>query len=296
VADLNGDRRLDLFLVYNEERPSRVLFGDGKGGFTDSGQAIGGSGLFGTGVRVADVDGDGDQDVWVTYFREKAHLYLNNGKGSFAPGHHVLANANAVTPGDLDRDGDVDVVSLPPGGGGPATVWLNTKGRFVRQEGTLGVGREAAATRTTDVDGDGDLDLVALARTGQSTLWENDGRGSFRSLEQTLDSGTHAAVGDIDGDGDQDLVIRGGVWLNVGDGRFTKAQTLDLGGLPTGAVLVDIDKDGDLDLLATRGTRETGRADVFLYVNTRQRAGAQVNGQYAPTRSRWRRDLVTTPA
>ena len=248
-----------------------MLFGDGKGGFTDSGQVIGGLGLFGTGVRVADVDGDGDQDVWVTYFREKARLYLNDGKGSFAPSDDVLDNANAVTLGDLDRDGDIDVVSLPPGGGGPATIWLNTRGRFARQKGTLDVGPETAATRTIDIDGDGDLDLVALARTGQSTLWENDGRGSFRILEQTLDFGTHAAVGDIDGDGDQDLVIRGGVWLNAGGGRFAKVQTLDLGGLPTGAVLVDIDKDGDLDLLATRGSRETGKADVFLYLNTRQR-------------------------
>jgi hypothetical protein len=58
LADFNGDRRLDLLLVYNEFT-SRVLFGDDKGGFTGSGRAIGPQGFSGTSARVVDIEGEG---------------------------------------------------------------------------------------------------------------------------------------------------------------------------------------------------------------------------------------------
>jgi len=269
IADFNGDKRLDLFLVYNEGRPSRLLFGDGKGGFTDSGRAIGAPGLNGTSVRVADVDADGDVDAFVTYYQERARLYLNDGKGSFTVSDQALDNA--VTLGDLDGDGDVDLLSLAPGGAGPASIWLNTKGRFSQQERTIDVGQDVAVIGLVDVDGDGDFDLVAVARSASSTLWENAGRGSFRKLAQTFEPGTRVAAGDIDLDGDQDLVIGTGVYLNAGGGRFDKVQTLNLGNLPTVLLLVDIDKDGDLDLVAARGSRETGKTQLLLFANTLRR-------------------------
>ena len=79
------------------------------------------------------------------------------------------------------------------------------------------------------------------------------------------------AAGDVDLDGDLDLVVGTAVWLNVGGGRFEKAQTFDSGDLPTALLLVDIDKDRDLDLLANRERRETGRTETLLFANTLRR-------------------------
>ncbi len=267
IADFNGDRALDLFLVYNGS-PSRVLFGDGKGGFTDSGQAVGVAGLNGVSAQAADVDADGDVDVFVSHYQQKDLLYVNDGNGRFTVGEQAF-DGNC-TLGDLDGDRDPDAACTPGGGKGPASIWFNTKGRFVLRDGTVDVGDDIVYVRLADLNGDAALDLVALNRTTGSTLWQNDGRGSFRKLEQVLNAAVLLTVGDIDLDGDADLVLGTTVWLNSGGGRFEKVQSLALDDLPTAQLLVDVDGDGDLDLLANRGDRARGTTELLLFTNTRR--------------------------
>ncbi len=268
IADFNGDRMLDLFLVYNG-RPSRLLFGDGKGGFTDSGRSIGEPGLNGTSVTAADVDGDGDLDALVSHFQQADLIYLNNGKGTFTVSPQAL-EGNAVL-GDVDGDGDPDAVCVPGGGEGPASIWLNTKGHFARQDAMLDIGEGIASLSLADFSGDRALDLVVLGRSAKTTLWKNNGRGGFQKLGPSLESGTRMSVGDIDLDGDPDLVVGNVVWLNIDGSRFENVQALDLGDLPTAMCLTDIDNDGDLDLLANRGSRALGRTELLLFENTLRR-------------------------
>ena len=116
-----------------------------------------------------------------------------------------------------------------------------------------------------------DIDLLALGRTAKSALWENDGRGSFRRLDQTFDSGTRMAAGDIDLDGKKDLIIGFAVWLNRGGGRFENAQTISPG-MASALELVDIDGDDDLDLLGAELDRTTGKANLLLFLNTLRRS------------------------
>jgi hypothetical protein len=257
-------------LVYNS-KPSRVLFGDRKGGFTDSGRAIGGPGLNGVSVLAADVDGDGDMDVLVSHYQQPDRIDVNDGKGTLTAGQAFEGNA---TLGDVDGDGDPDAICVPGGGLGTVSTWLNTKGRFVLQGRTFEVGAGVAYVVATDLDGDRDADLVVLGRAGTATtLWENDGLGTFRRLDQRLESGTQMTAGDVDLDGDQDLVLGNVLYLNAGGGRFEKVQTFDLGDLPIAPLLVDIDKDGDLDLLANRGNRQSGTTQLLLFVNTLRGSG-----------------------
>jgi len=261
VADFNGDKRPDLFLVYNEFQ-ARLLLGDGKGGFADSGRAIGPAGFNGTSARAADFDGDGDTDVIVTYYQHGARLYLNDGSGTLAESGQVLPEGLQV--GDIDNDGDPDFLSLDEKGA--VSVWLNDKGRFLRQDRTVNIGEGFLYIRIVDFDGDGDPDFVALSRAGNSLLWENIGRGEFRKLDHVFSPGTRLASGDIDGDGRRDLVIGSVVWRNAGGGKFENVQTLPLG-MMASLELVDIDGDGDLDLLGAGFVRETGRADLQLFLN-----------------------------
>lgn len=261
LSDFNGDGRLDLFLVYNEYA-SRILFGDGKGGFADSGRAIGPPGFNGTSVWAADFDGDRDIDVIVTYYRKGARLYLNDGAGTMVESDQAFPEA--MDAGDIDGDGDADVLALDDKG--LVSVWLNEKGRFVRQERAVNAGDGFMFVRMVDIDANGALDFLALSRAGNSVLWENDGKGGFRKNAQAFSSGTRLAAGDIDRDGRTDLVIGSSVWLNKGGGTFENVQTVALG-MAASLDLADIDGDGDLDLLGAGLVRETGRADLLLFEN-----------------------------
>ena len=265
LGDFNGDGRVDLFLVYNNRFPAQLLFGDGRGGFNDSGRGIG-TLPYGTSTKASDIDGDKDLDVFITYYPAEGRLYLNNGSGVMVESDQILPGRFDV--GDIDGDGDVDLVSPPPyRSGEPALIWLNEKGRFIRQEKPIDVGKGIHSAALADVDADGDLDLFVWGESGEvagGSLWMNDGRGGFRISEQVFDSGS-IAVGDIDGDGKPDLVAGSSVWLNKGGGRYEKVQTLPRS---EARKLVDIDGDGDLDLLSGRGDRMAGNLDIILFINT----------------------------
>jgi hypothetical protein len=261
-ADFNGDGRTDLFLVYNGH-PGRVLFGDGRGGFADSGRPIGPDAYNGTSARAADFDGDGDVDVLVTYYLHEARLYLNDGTGLLTDSGRTLPASLEV--GDVDGDGDLDALTL--GEDGTVSFWLNDKGRFIRGDRTLAAGPGVFRLCRADFDADGDIDLVGLRREGPGVLLENNGRAGFRKLPQELSPGVRLAVGDIDRDGRPDLVIDSAVWLNKGGGAFELVQTVGPGEAAS-LELVDLDGDGDLDLLRAPLERDTGRADLRLFLNT----------------------------
>ncbi len=115
-----------------------------------------------------------------------------------------------------------------------------------------------------DLDGDGDLDLVYGNNNKQTSVWFNDGTGTFTENQKVGQAtATDLAIGDIDGDGDLDLVLAydadpNEVWLNDGTGTFAgSGQTLDAA-TTEGVALGDVDGDGDLDLTyANNGSANT---------------------------------------
>jgi hypothetical protein len=188
LGDLDGDGWLDLFAAVPARQPDgggdatdRVLFNDGRGGFTAEAQLLGSGDS--RAVALGDVDGDGDLDALVGQ-QNGAVLWLNQGsrqggeQGAFARAPQGLA-AGAVTAvylADLDGDGDLDAVTATASG---ATIWWNDgNGAFTRDRqrfpGTKRVGWAVA-----DFNGDGLPDLFAASYDHYATVWLNEGSGKF---------------------------------------------------------------------------------------------------------------------
>lgn len=136
AADIDRDGDVDV-LVANWQQPHTVYLNDGRGGFKQIG-------TFGTGqdrawsMVIADVDLDGDLDTaignmnvqqWAVdvngdgvdvrdLYGDERHdtpsrWYLNDGSGVFTPGPTFGTgsdNTRPIAAGDVDRDGDIDVV------------------------------------------------------------------------------------------------------------------------------------------------------------------------------------------
>ncbi len=116
-ADFNNDGFQDLFVTNNNSanQNNMMYFNDGTGGFTKvtDGPVVndGGSSY---GCTAADIDNDGDIDLFVSNYNENNFLYLNNGDGTFTKvtsGSIVTDGGKSVgcAFGDYDNDGFVDL-------------------------------------------------------------------------------------------------------------------------------------------------------------------------------------------
>jgi hypothetical protein len=258
----------------HEGTPPFRLFGGG----TDN--PMGASG----GSAVADVDGDGFEDVVLAGSPDLV-LYRNDGHGGFADAtaasglpHPYPAVATGVVFFDYDNDGLPDLFVAAIRGG--ERLFHNVGGgRFedVTQAAGIAPGRWGASVAVADYDRDGFLDLYVV-RMGDhestvpepnfsatngvpGTLYHNEGNGRFTDRTHASGAVSHGwglagAWGDYDGDGWPDLYVTnefGGnvLFHNERDGRFTDrtaaSGTAD-GGAGMGVAWGDYDGDGDLDL------------------------------------------------
>jgi enediyne biosynthesis protein E4 len=130
-GDANGDGHLDIFVTNFSHETNTLYVGSSSGLFTDETEEVGLStpslGPLGWGTRFVDLDNDGDEDLFVanghvypgvesvdatTSYRQQNQIFLNDGRGSFteaAWSAEAKSNRGAAF-GDLDRDGDPDVV------------------------------------------------------------------------------------------------------------------------------------------------------------------------------------------
>ncbi|WDI31831.1 CRTAC1 family protein [Hyphococcus flavus] len=172
-ADYDNDGDQDLFVANrspnNPELNRLALYrNDGDFNFTRvDADAFAEDPTLPMSVALGDVDNDGDLDVYVGNLSGLANkLYLNRGDGAFEASDAGAATREpgftyAVSFGDLDNDGDLDIVSA--NWGASSHIYLNDgSGNFSRlaPEAYSASLHHSASVAIADTDLDGDLDIL----------------------------------------------------------------------------------------------------------------------------------------
>lgn len=249
VADVDGDGSLDLYFTTQVGR-NELWRSRGDGTFEDITEqaGVGFGDRVGVSASFADVDNDGDPDLYVTSVRGGNALLENDGSGRFRDitveaGLEYEGHSSAAVFFDYDRDGLLDILLLNVG-------VYTTDHRLPAGQGSYFEGLEDAFTGH-----------VYPERTERSVLYRNEGGNRFRdvSRETGLVDGRwsgDAVPFDVDRDGWLDLYVLNmqgddGLWRNQEGRRFVEEgrrwfPKTPWGGM--GAQVIDVNGDGLFDL------------------------------------------------
>lgn len=214
------------------------------------------------GIQTADLDGDGRDDiVCASTSSERASWWRSQGDGTFSIEQRLgsVPRPLDVATGDVDLDGDIDVV-VSSRIVGTYRLYENLGGgTFVDGVAPPGISNSVYGVTLGLVDGDSFPDLVSCTDRSPGVFWaRGNGDGTFQA-QQPLGSGNRdgarAAIVDLNGDGWNDIVatfFTGDpvVWFPNSSSGFLAPQVIDsTGGDAFALDVADMDRDGDVDLV-----------------------------------------------
>jgi tetratricopeptide (TPR) repeat protein len=257
-GDVDGDGRTDLFVT--RWRSYALYRNRGDGTFEDITErwGLGGRRDWPTSAALADLDGDGDLDLYVCHY---AVWDLDNPRICRDPTTNAYLNCSPL-----------DAQSLPD------HLFRNEGGRFVDVTACSGIidrdGRGLGVV-AADLDDDGRMDLFVANDSSANFLFLNSGNMHFREVAHvagvagnaagTYQAGMGVAAGDLDGDGRIDLAVTNfygestTFYRGLGSGMFVDATAhMGLSAatrrlLGFGIALLDADNDGHLDVATANG-------------------------------------------
>jgi len=268
MGDYDDDGLLDLYLT-RPQRGNRLYKNCGDFRFEDvTGPAgLEDETLWGSGATFADVDNDGDLDLYACCFDGPNRLFINNGDGTFGDaaamfGLDFKGASVMMAFADYDLDGDLDGYLLTNRVTKPFAERLQ-KIRWKIRDG-----------RAILVEGDIELKDVILRPDGRvrainagqfDRLYRNNGDGTFSDVSQKAGIygnyvGLSATWWDYNDDGYPDLYVANDFetpdqfYRNNGDGTFTNVIKKTMPHTPwfsMGADFADLNNDGHLDFMAS---------------------------------------------
>ena len=299
AADWNGDGNLDLAFPNQPLNTLTVLLGTGAAGFIQAaGSPYGLAGLAGpVSVAAGDWNLDGKTDFGVVdqsinivqvllnatavspigmpcndgdacTLNETCSTFACVAPATFAETASPAAAGylpQAVTIGDWNRDGKLDLAVTNRGSNDVSILLGNGSGGFTAAAGSpVGVAGVPMAIVKADFNGDGKLDLATFGGDFLTVLL-GDGSGGFTSSSTALPSfGAAMTVGDWNGDGKPDLAVTfsynassnfAEILLGNGTGGFSVSSPMPTGRFPNSIVTGDWNWDGKPDLaIANNGS------------------------------------------
>ena len=226
AADVNDDGWVDIFMRKRDENDFFLSQGGVFTNGADLGQSEnankGGNGLW-------DLDNDGDLDaVWTE--NGITQIFRNDGPGVWAalgggvfPGlpqppdadaSSSTAKIDALAGGDIDNDGDIDIILV---GEFRSYLYINQLNSPIPAPGTIGSGSamtfsldaqtfntgDGEGTTMIDIDDDGDLDIYMNLNGSNNQLWINNlpeaNRNNHLIIDVTEDRGANGSTGGFAG-------------------------------------------------------------------------------------------------
>lgn len=162
VVDANGDGVPDVFVGMYYSKQLALLLGDGEGGFTVSDMVtVTGSPWM---IAAADFNGDGRADVAsANSDGNRMAIAFGDGQGGLSEAIHFNAGLNSLFPlaidlGDIDGDGDLDIVTSNYSSPSFVVFENDGNGSFT-VAAILDASNKASCAILHDRDGDGDMDI-----------------------------------------------------------------------------------------------------------------------------------------
>ncbi len=298
-GDYDGDGDQDLYVT--ADGPNRLLRNDTAGGivaFTDVTSVTGTEApTWSTGTGFADLDNDGDLDLYVVSAGPDPDVLFRN-EGAVGPEGETLFTDVSASAGttidrssaglaflDLDRDGLLD---LYVASSGDDIVYRNQGGLLFDDVAALvGVvpGGDGAGVVCADLDADGWVDVFVSNRGGQpSRLLLNEAGVFDEAAAQGQITATGAAGGVFALDFDNDLAIDllwtaspsdnapqpNALYRNLGTGKLyanvaQSAGVADPLGWALGGAAGDVDRDGFLDVFVANGGSPKSTPSVLFH-------------------------------
>jgi tetratricopeptide (TPR) repeat protein len=258
MGDYDNDGLPDLLIT--RWRSYALYHNRGDGTFEDVTEpaGLGGDRNWPTSAAFADLDGDGDLDLYVCHYlkwdAEDPKICRDSASQAYL----------ACRP--------TDFVALPD------HVFRNDGGHFVDVSAPAGISDQdgrGLGVVAVDVDGDRRVDLFVANDTSANYLFRNLGGFRFEEVAHAAgvagnaaggyQAGMGVACGDLDGDGRPELVVTNyygestSLFQNLGGGLFSDQTTASGLAIPSrhllgfGASFLDANNDGHLDLLTANG-------------------------------------------
>jgi hypothetical protein len=254
LGDMTGDGKVDVFQFPGS---------GGKGyGWESKGTSYSSLGevASGTGspyqVRIADFDGDGDDDLLQVLDDGRIHAWESKGTSYTGLGEISSGLGSACDTRVADINGDAKDDLLRFTNDGYAYGWLANKGKY-ESIGQVGTGFGSTyQDRTGDMNGDGDDDLFQILDNGKVYKWDSNGSSYSGGAELFSGVGNAYQVrfADTEGDGDDDIFRFtdtgvASLWKSKGS-AYESIGTIATGlGVTRQMRVADIDGDGDADIL-----------------------------------------------
>jgi hypothetical protein len=235
LADLDGDKRLDLVLLGFQKAGLEIYLGDGTGTWALKStlpETRPGPTMPGRDVIVADLNRDGHPDLVAAFQRWGLYVYYGDGHGNFSGGPAAFRAPEqppeSLVVADVNKDGNPDIVvnSSPARrheAAGPDVYLGDGRGGWQASSAGLKVLKfVSAGLAVADLDRDGNLDIVAAGISGEvgdgyGIFWfRGDGKGGWSLVKDSglptegLSVPHGISVADLEHDGIPEIVVLSG--------------------------------------------------------------------------------------